>query len=94
MGCNFNCVIVPKKIQTVRDLRKFYEEYKDNLLAGYGEDFEGYSGDMAVDDGSLVVKKNLKLETETDEEIKQEDMDDYCSRSVRDTARNGVRASR
>lgn len=77
MGCNFNCVIVPKKIQTERDLKKFYEEYKDNLLAEYGEEFDGYSGDMAVDDGSLVVKKNLKLEVANDKEIQQEDMEDH-----------------
>lgn len=77
MGCAFNCVIVPPEIQKVSDLRKFYKEHKDKLLEEYGEDFEGYSGDMAVDDGNLVVKKKLKLDIETEEPVTQDDVDDY-----------------
>jgi len=61
MGCSFNYVMVPKKVQSVKDLREFYEQHKNKLLEEYGEDFEGYSGDMAVDDGELVVNKDLKL---------------------------------
>lgn len=77
MGSSFNCVIVPEKIQKVRDLRKFYEEYKDNLLAEYGEDFEGYSGDLCVDDGHLVVKKDLKLDADSKKELEQKDLEDH-----------------
>lgn len=75
MGCAFNYVVVPSKVQKVADLRKFYEEYKENLLEQYGEEFEGYTGDMAVDDGTLVVKKDLKIEAEG--EISQEDAEEY-----------------
>lgn len=62
MGCSFNCVVVPPEVVKVGELRKFCEEYRNKLLEGYGEEFEGYSGDMAVDDGNLVVRKDLKLE--------------------------------
>lgn len=75
MGCSFNCVPVPAKIQKVGELRKFYEEYKDKLLEQYGEDFEGYSGDLAVDDGNLVIKKNLKIET--DKELNEDNIGEY-----------------
>lgn len=64
MGCSFNCVVVPPGVQKVRDLRKWCDEYRDSLYEKYGEEFEGYTGDMAVDDGNLEVKKNLKLERE------------------------------
>lgn len=77
MGCAFNCVVVPAKIQKVAELRKFYEEYKENLLQNYGEDFEGYSGDLAVDNGELVIKRKLKLEAKTQKEITQKDAEDY-----------------
>jgi hypothetical protein len=60
MGCAFNTVIVPKKYQTPEELQEFYQEYQGKLLEEYGEDFEGYSGDMASDSGELVVTK-LKL---------------------------------
>ena len=60
MGCAFNTVIVPRTIQKEEDLQKFYEEYKQKLLAQYGEGFEGYSGDLASDDDCLVVTE-LKL---------------------------------
>lgn len=62
MGCAFRGVVVPVGVQKVGDLRKFYEEYRDALLEEYGSDFEGYSGDMAVDDGSLEVRKDIVLE--------------------------------
>ena len=62
MGCSFNCVVVPSSVREVGDLVRFYEDYRDSLLEGYGEDFEGYSGDMAVDDGSLVVRGDLSLD--------------------------------
>lgn len=62
MGCIFNSVVVPPEVQKVKDLRKFYNEYRNNLIDSYGDEFEGYSGDMAVDDGNLVVKKDLKLD--------------------------------
>lgn len=64
MGCSFNCVVVPPEVVRVGELRKFCEEYRSSLLEGYGEDFEGYSGDMAVDDGTLVVRRDLKLDYE------------------------------
>ena len=35
---------------------------KQKLFDEYGEDFEGYSGDMAVDNGELEIKENLKLD--------------------------------
>ena len=74
MGCQFNFVIVPPEIQTHDDLEKYYENYKNKLLEEYGEEFEGYSGDMAVDDGSLEIKENLKTTTEK-ETLVQEDYD-------------------
>lgn len=76
MGCAFNCVIVPAKIQKVSDLRKFYEEYRNNLLEKYGEDFEGYTGDMAVDNGTLKVMKKVKLELDG-EELSQDDLEEH-----------------
>jgi len=62
MGCEFKVVVVPVGVQEVSDLRKFYEEYRDGLLGSYGSDFEGYSGDMAADDGSLEIRKDIVLE--------------------------------
>jgi len=61
MGSNFNYVIVPKKIQTHKDLQKFYEKEKEKLHKKYGEDFEGYSGDMASDSDELEIKENLSI---------------------------------
>lgn len=61
MGSAFNYVVVPKKIQSEKDLIKFYEDAKQKLYDEYGEDFDGYSGDMAVDNGELEIKENLKL---------------------------------
>jgi hypothetical protein len=55
MGCAFNCVIAPNAVQTEEELQRFYEETKTKLLEEYGEDFDGYTGDMAVDDGFLLV---------------------------------------
>jgi hypothetical protein len=52
---------------------------------------------MAVDDGSLVIEKNLKLESETDKEILQEDMNDYLDDLLHlcmGHCENWVRASR
>jgi hypothetical protein len=62
MGASFNYVVVPKKIQSEKDLVKFYEDTKQKLFDEYGEDFEGYSGDMAVDNGELEIKEDLKLD--------------------------------
>ena len=62
MGASFNYVVVPKKIQSEKDLVKFYEDTKQKLIDEYGEDFEGYSGDMAVDNGELEIKEDLKLD--------------------------------
>ena len=62
MGASFNYVVVPKKIQSEKDLVKFYEDTKQKLIDQYGEDFEGYSGDMAVDNGELEIKEDLKLD--------------------------------
>jgi hypothetical protein len=53
MGASFNYVIVPKKIQSRKDLKKFYLDTQQKLFEKYGEDFEGYSGDMAVDNGEI-----------------------------------------
>jgi len=60
MGANFNYVVLPKKIQTNKDLKKFYKEEKTKLLKKYGKDFEGYSGDMASDDDTLEIT-NLEM---------------------------------
>lgn len=59
MGCQFNLVIVPNKIQKIKDLQKFYKDYKNKLLEEY-EHFEGYSGDLCVDDGNLIIKEEIK----------------------------------
>lgn len=59
MGASFNYVIVPKKIQSHEDLQKFYEKEKQKLYDEYGEDFDGYTGDMAVDNDELEIKENL-----------------------------------
>lgn len=72
MGCQFNLVIVPHNIQKIKDLENFYEDYKNKLLEEYGEDFEGYSGDLCVDDDSLIIKKELKTTVEK-EILSQED---------------------
>lgn len=77
MGCNFNCVIVPAKIQNEKDLVEFYENYKNKLLEEYGEDFEGYTGNMAVDDDNLIIKNELKLEIKSKKELTQKDFDKY-----------------
>ena len=62
MGSAFNYVVVPKKIQAEKDLVKFYEHAKQKLIDEYGgEDFDGYSGDMAVDSG-LEIKENITLD--------------------------------
>lgn len=67
MGCAFNCVIVPPEVQKEKDLKKFYQEYRTNLIEEYGgeEDFEGYTGDLASDDGTLEIKKDLKLSSDS-----------------------------
>jgi len=62
MGANFDIVVVPKKIQTTLDLQKFYEAYRAELVDAYGEDFEGYSGDLAVDNGELEIREDLVLD--------------------------------
>ena len=79
MGCNFNAVIVPVKIQSKKDLLKFYKDYKNNLIKEYGgeEEFEGYSGDCASDNGELEIKKNLKIET-VDLENYQDQLLELC----------------
>lgn len=74
MGCQFNLVIVPVTIQKTKDLQNFYEDYKNKLLEEYGEEFEGYSGDLCVDDDNLIIKKNLKTTVEK-EILSQEDYD-------------------
>lgn len=74
MGCSFNYVVVPPEVQKVGELRKFCEDYRDSLYEKYGEDFEGYSGDMAVDDGTLKVRKDLVLEYEG--EVTREGLDE------------------
>jgi hypothetical protein len=61
MGSSFNIVVVPKKIQKTEELQKFYEAYRTKLIDSYGEDFEGYSGDLAVDNGELEIKEDLVL---------------------------------
>jgi hypothetical protein len=58
MGSAFNCVVAPKNIKTKKDLKDWYEEYREDLIEEYGgEEFEGYSGDMASDNGELVISK-------------------------------------
>lgn len=73
MGCAFNYVVVPPEVQKVRDLRKFCSDHRDSLLEEYGDEFEGYTGDMAVDDGTLKVRKDLVLEYEG--EVTREGLD-------------------
>lgn len=80
MGCSFNCVIVPPEVQKIDDLRKFYEDCKNKLLEEYGDEFEGYTGDLCVDDGELVVKEDLKLEI--DETVTQDDFDKYYDQLI------------
>lgn len=76
MGCSFNHVIVPPKVQKDKDLLKFYEEHRQNLIENYGgEEFEGYSGDMASDNGNLIIMKELKLDAEGT--LSQEDVYEY-----------------
>jgi len=77
MGCSFNAVIVPVKVQSKKDLLKFYEDYRNNLVEEYGgeEEFEGYSGDLASDNGELKIKKNLKIDADEEEEIT--DLENY-----------------
>lgn len=76
MGTNFNYVIVPKEIQEPKDLQKFYDQYAEKLSNDYGEDFEGYSGDLASDNGDLEIK-DLKMDLPRyNEPLKQESFDD------------------
>jgi len=65
MGSSFNFEVVPKAIRLAKDLRKFYEERRDELIKKHGEEeeeFERYSGDMASDNCDLVLRKDLVLE--------------------------------
>ena len=62
MGAQFNYVVVPKKIQKQEHLEAFYEECSKKLIEKHGgEDFEGYSGDLASDNGELKIT-DLELE--------------------------------
>jgi hypothetical protein len=62
MGAQFNYVVVPKKIQKQEQLEAFYEECSKKLIEKHGgEDFEGYSGDLASDNGELKIT-DLELE--------------------------------
>jgi len=57
MGSSFNYVIVPKEIQSKQGLNRWVENYRLALIEEYGGEgcFEGYSGDMASDNGELIV---------------------------------------
>lgn len=79
MGANFNCVVVPKKIQEEQDLQDFYNEYRDKLIENYGDEFEGYTGDMAVDDGYLKTIANLEMKFSKKTELKQRDIEKIWS---------------
>jgi len=58
MGSQFNYVVVPKKIQKEDKVHAFYEEVSKKLIEKHGgEDFEGYSGDLASDNGELEIKE-------------------------------------
>jgi hypothetical protein len=73
MGCSFNCVVVPESVKTQKQLKEFYKKTKEDLILEYGgEDFEGYSGDLAVDSG-LSIRKDLVLRTSEERELTQED---------------------
>jgi hypothetical protein len=74
MGSAFNCVVVPKNVKTRKDLEDWYGEYREGLIEEYGgeEEFEGYSGDMASDNGELVVTK-VKVEYDGNELEKDAD---------------------
>jgi hypothetical protein len=61
MGSAFSCVVVPKNIQNKKDLKNWCKKYREDLIESYGGDnFEGYSGDMASDNGDLIIT-NVKL---------------------------------
>jgi hypothetical protein len=48
MGCAFNCIVVPKSVQTREDLQKFFEDTFVDLIEEHGgDDFEGCFGDLA-----------------------------------------------
>lgn len=80
MGSSFNYVIVPKKIQSHEDLQNFYEKEKQKLLDKYGDEFEGYTGDMAVDNGELLIKEDLHLVLEDYKTLTKNSFeDDYGS---------------
>lgn len=87
MGCSFNCVIVPAKVQKVDELENFYESYKNKLLKKYGEDFEGYSGDLCVDDG-LKIKSKVKIKIDNKKELKQKDVDYYYDQLIKVTSKH------
>lgn len=78
MGASFNYVIVPKKIQKHEDLQKYYEKEKEKLYKKYGEDFEGYSGDMASDNDQLEIKENLCIKLSHYDTLKKNSLkEDY-----------------
>jgi hypothetical protein len=80
MGASFNYVVVPKKIQNNLDLQKFYEDTKEKLYKKYGDDFEGYSGDLASDNDELEIKENLFMRLPEYKTIMQKKLDnDYGS---------------
>lgn len=76
MGASFNYVVAPKNVQSHEDVHKFYEETKQKLYEEYGEDFEGYTGDLACDNDELEIKENLCLKLENYKTIEQNSFDE------------------
>jgi hypothetical protein len=59
MGCTFNCLIAPIGIQSVSDLQNFYREYRRKLREELGDSFEPYTGNLASDNGDLIIKGEI-----------------------------------
>lgn len=64
MGASFNYVVVPGEIQAEEDLQQFYQDARAKLTEKHGSGNEGYTGDLASDDGELEVKPMLTLTLE------------------------------
>jgi hypothetical protein len=79
MGCAFKAVFVPKKHQTQEQLQEFYSEYQGKLVEEYGEDFEGYSGDIASDSSELVVTELKLPELPVDHEGLWDELMELCT---------------
>lgn len=55
MGCNFNVVVVPKKVSSVGDVKKYYKQIRKKLDGPY-------TGTLGSDNGEVVVHEEINLE--------------------------------